>query len=224
VRVEHDRIMRHPERSRDDRADLNAVLDAGHHVGSLSTVVDGVPWVVPMLYARVGDRILLHGSTGAGALRYVAAGARAALCVTHVDGWVYAHSLFESSANYRSAVVHGTLVRLTGPEAAEALTGISDVIFPGRSSEVPAHTRKQLAATQALAMDIAEGQWTVKIRNGPPSTPEDGDEVIPGLWAGTVPIRSSYGPPEPAAWLPPDVPLSPSIEQLYPQGANGQAG
>jgi hypothetical protein len=98
------------------------------------------------------------------------------------------------------------------------------VIFPGRSSEVPAHTRKQLAATQALAMDIADGQWTVKIRNGPPSTPEDGDEVIPGLWAGTVPIRSSYGPPEPAAWLTPDVPLSPSIEQLYPHWANGQAG
>ena len=135
--VEHDHIKRHPERSRDDRANLNAVLDDGHHVGSLSTVVDGVPWVVPMLYARVGDRILLHGSTGAGALRYVAAGARVALCVTHVDGWIYAHSLFESSANYRSAVVHGTLARISGPEAAGALTAISDVIFPGRSGEVP---------------------------------------------------------------------------------------
>lgn len=177
-----------------------------------------------MLYARVGDRILLHGSTGAGALRYVAAGARAALCVTHVDGWIYAHSLFESSANYRSAVVHGTLARIAGPEAADALTAISDVIFPGRSGEVPAHTRKQLAATQALAMDIVDGQWTVKIRNGPPSTPEEDDEVIPGLWAGTVPIRSCYGPPEPAAWLPADVPLSPSIDRLYSGGVNGQAG
>jgi nitroimidazol reductase NimA-like FMN-containing flavoprotein (pyridoxamine 5'-phosphate oxidase superfamily) len=216
MRVEYDRIKRHPERSRDDRADLNAVLDDGHHVGSLSTVVDGVPWVVPMLYARVGDRIMMHGSTGAGALRYVATGARAALCVTHVDAWIYAHSLFESSANYRSAVVHGTLNRIAGSEAAEALTAISDVIFPGRSSEVPAHTPKQLAATQALAMDITDGQWTVKIRNGPPSTPEEDDEVIPGLWAGTVPIRSSYGPPEPAAWLPPGVALSPSVERLYP--------
>ena len=56
-----------------------------------------------MLYGRDGDRILLHGSIGAGALRHVAAGAPAALCVTHLDGWVYAHTLFDSSANYRSA-------------------------------------------------------------------------------------------------------------------------
>jgi len=49
-----------------------------------------------------GDRILLHGSVGAGALRHVAAGAPAALSVMHIDAWVYAHTLFDSSANYRS--------------------------------------------------------------------------------------------------------------------------
>src|ERR1700754_4566247 len=99
-------INRHRARARDERADLDAVLDAGYHVGTLSTVADGRPWVVPMLYGRAGDRILMHGSGGAGALRYVGAGAPAALCVAHMDGWVYGHSLFSSSANYRSAVVH----------------------------------------------------------------------------------------------------------------------
>ncbi len=94
-----DQINRHRERARDERADLDAVLDAGYHVGTLSTVADGRPWVVPMLYGRAGDRILMHGSVGAGALRYVATGAPAALCVMHVDGWVYAHTLFDSSAN-----------------------------------------------------------------------------------------------------------------------------
>ena len=107
--LRRDQINRHRERARHERADLDAVLDAGHHVGTLSTVVDGRPWVVPMLYGRAGDRILMHGSVGAGALRYVAAGAPAALCVMHIDGWVYAHTLFDSSANYRSAVVHGRL-------------------------------------------------------------------------------------------------------------------
>ncbi|HEX5301636.1 MAG TPA: pyridoxamine 5'-phosphate oxidase family protein, partial [Streptosporangiaceae bacterium] len=70
-------INRHRERSREERADLDAVLDAGPHVGTLSTVADGRPWVVPMLYGRAGDRILMHGSVGAGALRHVAAGAPA---------------------------------------------------------------------------------------------------------------------------------------------------
>src|ERR1700722_15432983 len=159
-------INRHRERARDERADLDAVLDAGNHVGSLSTVVDGRPWVVPMLYGRAGDRVLLHGSVGAGALRHVAAGAPAALCVTHLDGWVYGHTLFDSSANYRSAVVHGALVQLAGDEAATALTQLSEGLTPGRSDEVPFHTRKQLAATTALAMEITEGKWTVKVRDG----------------------------------------------------------
>ena len=134
----------------------------------------------------------MHGSVGAGALRYVATGAPAALCVMHVDGWVYAHTLFDSSANYRSAVVHGELRALSGDEAAEALTQISECLTPGRSAEVPFHTEKQLAATTALAMDIVEGQWTVKIRDAGPGEPEPG-EATQGLWTGILPIVSAYG-------------------------------
>jgi len=195
-----DQISRHRERARHERAELDAVLDAGHHVGTLSTVADGRPWVVPMLYGRAGDRILLHGSVGAGALRYVATGAPAALCVMHIDGWVYAHNLFNSSANYRSAVVHGELCALSGEAAAEALTQISECLTPGRSAEVPFHTKKELAATTALAMDIVEGQWTVKVRDAGPGEPEPG-EATPGLWTGILPIVSGYGEPVTAAIL-----------------------
>jgi uncharacterized protein len=208
-----DQIHRHRERARSSRADLDAVLDAGHHVGSLSTVVDGRPWVVPMLYGRDGDRILLHGSVAAGALTQVAAGAPAALCVTHIDGWVYAHTLFDSSANYRSAVVHGALIPLSGDDAVAALTAISECLTPGRSAEVPPHTRKQVAATTALAMDITDGQWTVKVRDAGPSDPEDG-EPDPGLWTGVLPIVTAYRPPQPAARVAPGTPVSPSITRV----------
>jgi nitroimidazol reductase NimA-like FMN-containing flavoprotein (pyridoxamine 5'-phosphate oxidase superfamily) len=211
-----DQIHRHRERARSGRADLDAVLDAGHHVGTLSTVTDGRPWVVPMLYGRDGDRILLHGSVGAGALRHVAAGAPAALCVTHIDGWVYAHTLFDSSANYRSAVVHGTLTALAGDEADAALTAISEGLTPGRSAEVPRHTRKQLAATAALALDITEGQWTVKVRDAGPGDPEE-DEADPGLWTGVLPIMTAYGAPRPAARVAPGTPVSPSITTVIQQ-------
>jgi nitroimidazol reductase NimA-like FMN-containing flavoprotein (pyridoxamine 5'-phosphate oxidase superfamily) len=204
-------IGRHRERARSERADLYAVLDAGHHIGSLSTVVDGRPWVVPMLYGRAGDRILMHGSTGAGALRYVATGAPAALCVAHIDGWVYAHTLFNSSANYRSAVVHGRLVPLEGDEAVDALTQIAECLTPGRSAEVPFHTKKELAATTALAMDIIDGQWTVKVRVGGPSGPEPDDEVDPRLWTGVLPIVSGYLPPRTSASVPAGTPVSPSV-------------
>jgi nitroimidazol reductase NimA-like FMN-containing flavoprotein (pyridoxamine 5'-phosphate oxidase superfamily) len=216
--LRRDQINRHRERARHERAELDAVLDAGYHVGTLSTVTDGRPWVVPMLYGRAGDRILMHGSVGAGALRYVAAGAPAALCVMHMDGWVYGHTLFSSSANYRSAVVHGELHALSGDEAAEALTQISECLTPGRSAEVPVHTKKQLAATTALAMDIVEGRWTVKIRDAGPGEPEPGEEVAPGLWTGVLPIVTGYGDPVTAARLPADTPVSPSVLKVRRHG------
>ncbi len=205
-----DQIRRHRERARHDRAGLDAVLDAGHHVGTLSTVAEGRPWVVPMLYGRAGDRILMHGSTGAGALRHVASGAWAALCVTHIDGWVYGHTLFNSSANYRSAVVHGRLIPLSADDAVTALTQISECLTPGRPGEVPFHTPKQLAATTALAMDITEGYWTVKVRAEGPGEPEPG-EYEPGLWTGVLPIGSTYGKPQTAAYVPDGTPVSPSV-------------
>jgi nitroimidazol reductase NimA-like FMN-containing flavoprotein (pyridoxamine 5'-phosphate oxidase superfamily) len=208
-----DQINRHRERARHERADLDAVLDAGHHIGSLSTVAGGQPWVVPMLYGRSGDRILMHGSVGAGELRHVADGAPAALCVTHLDGWVYGHTLFNSSANYRSAVVHGELIPLTGDEAAAALTQLSEDLTPGRSAEVPFHTRKQLAATTALAMDITEGQWTVKVRDAGPVEPED-DEPEPGLWTGVLPVVSAYRPPWTSDHVPAGTPVSPSVLKI----------
>lgn len=207
-----DRIDRRAERARTHREELDAVLDAGEHVASLATVVDGFPWVVPMLYARVGDRVVLHGSTGARALRHVAAGSPAALCVTHLDGWVYAHTLFDSSANYRSAVVRGTLTQLPPNAAAQALTQLSEHLFPGRNSEVPPHTPKQLAATQALALDITEGQRTVNIRSGQPGQPDESDDVPADLWTGVLPIRTIYGNPETADRVASGVPVAASVQ------------
>lgn len=209
-----DRIRRLPERASQERADLDAVLDAGHHMGTLATVVDGKPWVVPMLYARDGDRLLLHGSTGAGALRHVTNGAPAALSVFHMDGWIYAHTMFNASARFRSAVVRGHIHDLPADEAADALTKFTDITTPGRVSEVPPHTKKHLAATKAMSMTIDEGQWTVKLRDGGPTPPEPDEDVDPQLWRGVVPIYSCYGEPEPADGLADGVPLSPSIQKL----------
>ncbi|MFT4011016.1 MAG: pyridoxamine 5'-phosphate oxidase family protein [Nocardioidaceae bacterium] len=201
-------LTRKPERGRPDRASLDAVLDAVP-VGTLSTVVDGRPWVVPMLFCRDGDRLLLHGSTGAGALRHVAAGSPAALSVVHLDGIVVADSTFDSSANYRSAVVHGSLAPIDGDEKDPALRKLSDAILPGRTAEVRSTTAKEFAATLALSLPIADGCWTVKVRSGPPSEPGD-----PNVWQGVVPVGLTVGSPEPASWLGSDVPVPASVRAL----------
>ena len=99
-------MRRLPEQAVHDRAVLHAVLDAGL-VAHLAVVDDGQPYVVPVAYARDGDRVLVHGSTGSRLLRALADGAPTCLTVTLLDGLVLARSAFESSMNYRSVMVLG---------------------------------------------------------------------------------------------------------------------
>lgn len=204
-------IRRERERARTERHDLDAVLDAAA-VGTLATVLDGQPWVVPMLYARDGDRIILHGSTGAGALRHVAAGAPAAFCVTLLDGIVVADTLFDSTANYRSAVVRGHLTVIDPADAAYALDLMSDALIPGRSSEVRPSTKKELSATLAITLPIEPEGWTVKVRDAPPGQPEDAADS--GGWAGVVPLRTVAGDPVPAPWVSADIDAPKSVRRL----------
>ncbi|MEV0672611.1 pyridoxamine 5'-phosphate oxidase family protein [Mycobacterium sp. NPDC050441] len=204
-------IRREHHLARTDRTALDSVLDAAA-VGTLATVVDGLPWVVPMLYARDGDRVVLHGSTGAGALRHVAAGAPAAFCVTLLDGIVVAETLFESTANYRSAVVRGNLTVLDPRDAAYALDLMSDSLIPGRSAEVRSSTKKELAATLAIALPIEPEGWTVKVRDAPPPRPEAQADL--GGWAGVVPLRTVAGEPIAAPWVATDVDAPESVHQL----------
>ncbi|WP_439030991.1 pyridoxamine 5'-phosphate oxidase family protein [Gordonia terrae] len=177
-------LTRKPERSA-DRAVLDDLLDEAK-TGTLSTVVDGLPWSVPMLFARDGDSILLHGSTGAGALRHVAAGAPVTFTVFVLDGLVVADTLFDHSANYRSAVVRGVLE--VADDARAALEMLSDKLIPGRVAEVRPTSRKELAATVALRLPIIDGRWIAKARTGGP-----GGESAE--WTGVVPVRTVYDAP-----------------------------
>lgn len=186
------KIGRHPERGRDDRASLDALLDDVPY-GVLATVHAGAPWLVPLLFARDGDRVLLHGSTGAGTLRYVAHGEPIAFAVTSIDGIVVSHTTFDSSANYRSAVIHGVPEALTGDEAWEALTLLSDRLIPGRTSEVRDITKKEQAATVAIALPIVAGEWTMKVRSGGPGEADEKTDA----WRGVVDIHREYGPAHP---------------------------
>lgn len=205
-----EKLTRKPQRRAEDRVELDRLLDE-QLVGTLSTVTtDGRPWAVPMLHARDGDRVLLHGSTGAGALRQVAASSEAVLSVHSLDGLVLATSMFEHSANYRSATIRGALRTLTGDEAWEALDRLSDVLVPGRRDEVRGMLRKEVRATVALALDLGEDNWILKVREG--DTEEELAE--PGVWTGVVPVRTTYGAPERSPWLGDDHVVPPSVQAL----------
>jgi uncharacterized protein len=181
------------ERARSDRADLYAVLDAGLvcHVG---LVRDGAPVVVPTGYGRIADTVYVHGSTGAGWLR-IADGAPICLTVTHLDGIVYARSVFHHSMNYRSAVVHGAARGVTDPdERWAALRAVAEQLSPGSWEYARLPDARELAATSVVALELAEA--SVKVRTGPPGD-DVADVAAGGRWAGVLPIHTTLGEPQP---------------------------
>jgi uncharacterized protein len=196
-------VTRLRERARTDRTDLYAVLDAGL-VCHLGLVRDGAPVVLPTGYGRIDDTVYVHGSTGAGYLRGLD-GNPVCLTVTHLDGIVYARSVFHHSVNYRSAVVHGTARRVTDPdERWAALRAIVEQLAPGSWEHAREPDRRELAATAVFALDLDEA--SVKIRNGPPG--DDEEDIAAGQrWAGVLPIRTGFGEPQTCPTLPVGTPV-----------------
>jgi nitroimidazol reductase NimA-like FMN-containing flavoprotein (pyridoxamine 5'-phosphate oxidase superfamily) len=201
------RLRRHPERGSHDRRVVDAILDAGMvcHVG---IVADGLPAVIPMAYARDGERILLHGATGSRLMRALAGGCEACVTVTLLDGIVVARSAFDSSMNYRSAVVFGRARRIADTAAKRrALDVLTDHLIPGRTREVPPPTDAQVAATEVIEVPI--GEASAKTRSGPPGEPPE-----KGLWTGVVPLCLAAGRPEAAPGLSAGTPVPPSVATL----------
>lgn len=183
-------VRRLPEKARSDRAALDAVLDAAlvAHVG---IVDDGQPYVLPMACARDGDRLLLHGSTGSRLMRALADGQPCCATVTLLDGLVYARSAFESSMQYRSAMVFGVMRELSGDAALEGLRLLTEHLLPERWETLRPPSRKELAATTVL--DLPLEQWSVKVSDAAPQ--DDPGDLDAPVWAGVLPLALQAGAP-----------------------------
>jgi hypothetical protein len=188
ARTSHHRLK---DQGRTERADLDAVLAAGFiaHLGLPATA--GI-MVIPTVYGTDGQQLYLHGSVVSQSL---AADAAVCVTVTLVDGLVLARSVFEHAVNYRSAMVYGLPRIVTDP--AEKLAGlrcISEHLAPGQWEYTRQPSRKELAATRLLALDLDEA--SVKVRSGPPDDADSPDAAL-GLWAGELPLESRWQQPVP---------------------------
>ncbi len=185
------RVRRAPARADYERDTIDAILDEGL-VAHLGFAVDGQPYVIPTLHARVGDTVYVHGSAASRMLRTLTAGAPACLTVTLVDGIVLARSAFHHSMNYRSVVVLGQARAVTDPaELLTVLEAFTEKLVPGRWDEVRAPNRKELKATRALAMSLDEA--SAKARSGPP-VDDDEDHAL-DVWAGVIPLGLAAAAP-----------------------------
>ncbi|ROP73981.1 pyridoxamine 5'-phosphate oxidase family protein [Curtobacterium sp. PhB115] len=208
------RVRRIRERQSDDPAVLRSVI-AEAHIAHVGFVRGGHPIVLPFL-CGLGDLgngpvLLLHGSTGGGLfLDAGTTGVQVAATITHLDGLVFARSTFDSSANYRSAMIAGAATVVPAELRTEALWQVSDHLMPGRRAEVREMTPKEVRATQVLQLPLDRA--SVKVRfQGNGEAPDDGEDHT--VWAGVLPLAVRAGTPV-AGDISGDAPVDASIVAL----------
>jgi len=179
------RIVREPQRAVYDRELIYKILDEGFvcHVGFTA---DGQTFVIPTMYARVGDALYFHGSAASRMLRGASTGMNVCITVTLADGLVLARSVFNHSMNYRSAVALGNASIVDeSEEKLDALRAFTEKILPGRWSDARQPNEKELKATSILRLPLTE--ISAKVRTG--GVEDDAEDYALPVWAGVVPLR-----------------------------------
>ena len=197
------RVVREAERGVYDRESAYRILDEGFicHVGF---VVDGQPYVIPTSYGRSGDHLYIHGSAASRMLRNLNSDIPVCITVTLLEGLVLARSIFNHSMNYRSVVILGKATVVADPiEKIEVLRRLSEHILPGRWDESRPPNERELKATFALRVPIAE--FSAKVRKGPPI--DDEEDYSFQTWAGVIPLETVAQPPIPDERCSPETPV-----------------
>ena len=196
-------LKRLPKRGSHEREVIDRILDEGFicHVGF---AVDGQPFVIPTGYARIEDKLIIHGSQASRMLRAVGQGIDVCVTVTLIDGLVLARSAFHHSMNYRSVMIFGRAKVIDDrEEKLRALLALSEHMIPGRWQDVREPSEEELRQTTVLTLPIEEG--SAKIRTGPPLDDEE-DYALP-VWAGVVPLKVVAEKPISDPRLPANTPI-----------------
>lgn len=216
--TERTRHRRLRAQGRADRDSLYAVLRAGL-VAHLGVIADGWPMVVPTVYGFDTRTLYLHGSVASQSLSME--GRPVCVTVTLTDALVLARSVFEHSVNYRSAMIYGLPRVVTDPgEKLAGLRCLSEHVAPGQWDYARRPNRKELAATRLLALPLEEA--SVKVRTGPPDDGGSPDAAL-GLWAGELPLATTWQQPVPDPALPPGIPVPGHISSRAGTPADGQS-
>lgn len=184
-------VRRKAERASYDRDLVDSIVDEALscHVGF---AVDGRPFVIPTIHARIGDRLYVHGAVANHMLRSLADGVEGCVTITLIDGLVLARSQFHHSMNYRSVMIFGRLTRVEDDdEKRAAMHAFVEHVVPGRTAEARPPTESELRTTLVLRLPITEA--SAKVRTGGP-VDEEHDLALP-VWAGQLPVRTAYGTP-----------------------------
>lgn len=204
------KILRAPKRGFYDKKTIHRILD-NNFVCQIAFVHNGYPVIIPTIYGRCDSHIYIHGATVSRMLVELEKGLPISVNVTQTDGIVLARSAFHHSLNYQSVTIFANAILVTDEEERiKALKIVSDQIIPNRWEEVRQPNSKELKATKIIKIPISEA--SAKIRTGPP-VDDKPDYDLP-IWAGVVPVVSTFGDPISDPKLKEHLEISNSVKSL----------
>lgn len=202
--------VRRDDRAVYDRETIYDILDEAYyaHVGFVS---NDAPVVIPMLHARIGDTLFLHGGPASRIMRTLKSGPEICVTVTLLDGLVLARSAFHHSANYRSVVAFGRPTVISDLDERRAvLDAYTDKLVPERRPHLREMTDKEVRGTVVLGMPLDEA--SAKVRSGGPiDEPEDMELDI---WAGVIPLGVTAGAPIDDTLMRPGIPRPAHVDRI----------
>jgi hypothetical protein len=205
--TERTKVKRKPDRGSYDRDLIYGILDQAF-VCTVGFVVDGLPFVVPTNYVRVGDKLFLHGSNASRLMRTLSSGAPFCLSVTLLDGIVFSPTATGHSVNYRSVVVIGKAEVIESAEAKlAAMRDFVEYVLRGRWATVRPPSEQELKGTMVLAVPLVEA--SAKVRMG--FAVDDDKEYAGPAWTGVLPFKWTSGEPLPDPRGKRGIPVPPNI-------------
>lgn len=197
------RVRQMSSRGAYDSETIHAILDEGF-VCHLGFVEGEAPFVIPMVYGRMDDALLIHSAMKTRLARIARGGGTLCATVTLLDGLVLAKSALHHSMNYRSVVVMARAREIVdAAEKRAALDAIVEHIIPGRTAGTRPPSDAELNATAVFALPLAEA--SAKTRAGT-AIDAEADRALP-YWAGVIPLRLAVGPPTANDTVPADMAL-----------------
>ena len=190
-------LKRSKKKASYDKKTIHAILDATE-ICHIAFLVDGKPFVQPINFGRSGEKLYVHGSLQNRMTSALVDTKEVCLNVMLLDAMKLTRSAFHHSVNYRSVMVFGSVRELV--EDQEKLYGLKSIInhfVPNRWDYCRKPNKKELTATRVLEITIETA--SAKIANTPPS--ENKEDLVLDHWAGIIPVKTTYGYPEPDAHM-----------------------
>src|SRR5277367_1882626 len=209
--TERTKVRRKPDRGKYDWETIYAILDQAFvcHVGFIA---DGVPFVVPTNYVRVGNKLYLHGSIASRLMKTLGSGAPFCLSVTLLDGIVFSPTATGHSVNYRSVVVMGKAEPIEDPAAKlAAMRDFVEYVLRGRWATVRPPGEQELKGTMVLAVPLVEA--SAKVRVG--FAVDDDKEYDSTAWTGVLPFKWTPGEPMRDPRGKPSIPVPANVQNYY---------